>query len=92
MYEHEVADLRHHRRGPRARADAYGAMGAQIAIPPCLATSVATYPIRATFRSRSCLENVEPGRQQPPAQVAVQQRHRTVASLEQRVPQVAGER
>jgi hypothetical protein len=42
------------------RAAAYGAIGAQMAIPPCRATSVATYPIRAMFRSRSSRENVRP--------------------------------
>ena len=41
-------------------AAAYGAIGAQIAIPPCRATSVATYPIRAMFRSRSAREKVSP--------------------------------
>ena len=35
-------------------------MGAQIAMPPCRATSAATYPILAMFRSLSSRENVSP--------------------------------
>ncbi len=41
-------------------AAANGAIGAQIAMPPCLAISAATYPILAILRSRSARENVRP--------------------------------
>ena len=91
VHEHEVARLRDHLAHPGAgrrvrgdrRADGDPAMPRDLGghVPDAGDVQVPVLP-----RER------EPGGEQPPHQVAVEQRHGTVAALEQRVAQVPGER
>src|SRR3954463_1516763 len=62
-----------------ARAAAYGAIGAQMAIPPCRATSVATDPEGGVVGARVGRRDLRPARQRAAHGAPVEQRHGAVA-------------
>ena len=73
VHQHEAGRRRRWPWRAVARAASYGAIGQQIAMPPCRATSAATQPIRADVQVAVGLGEGQAGGQLPAYHVAVEE-------------------